>query len=67
MKMEKLQHLLGLYLDGGLTQESKESLEQLLLSSPVARKEFWQQTNLHAMLLQISRPMHSVNNKRFTA
>ena len=50
MKSERLTHLLNAYLDGALTAPEKRELEDLLLSSAAARKQFWDDTRLHNQL-----------------
>lgn len=50
MDNDRLEVLLHLYIDEGLDNETRQELEQLLLSSPRAREIFWQRTNLNSML-----------------
>ncbi|MFG0289216.1 MAG: anti-sigma factor family protein [Rhodopirellula sp. JB044] len=66
MNIAKFEDLLCLYLDDGLSNDSMEEFEQMLLQSAEARKTFLEQTNLHAMLREFFRPMSVVEN-RFTA
>ncbi|MBB3209753.1 hypothetical protein FHS27_005593 [Rhodopirellula rubra] len=67
MNIDKLPHLLGLYLDEGLNSTSKQELEEILIKSPSARKTFWQHANIHAMLRQLHRPTSTGDTHRFTA
>jgi hypothetical protein len=48
MNAERLTYLLDRYVDEGLTPEEKQELEELLLSSPAARAQFWEHTQFHA-------------------
>ncbi|WP_144059521.1 anti-sigma factor family protein [Rhodopirellula sallentina] len=66
MNIAKFEDLLGLYLDEGLSNESMEEFEQMLLQSAEARRTFSEQMNLHAMLREFFRPTSVVQN-RFTA
>ena len=52
MQPTRLSHLLDRYVDEALTREECAELERMLLASPRARQEFWQQTRLHAMIRQ---------------
>lgn len=50
MNDPRLQALLDKYRDGALTEEDRAELERTLLSSPQARREFWEQARFHSML-----------------
>ncbi|GAA5508162.1 LamG-like jellyroll fold domain-containing protein [Novipirellula caenicola] len=52
MDRDRLVKLLGLYFDEGLTEETKQELERMLLASPQARELFWQKAKMHSMLRQ---------------
>lgn len=49
----RLTHLLDRYVDEAATAEEKAELEQVLLSSPAARRAFWDHTRFHALLRRL--------------
>jgi len=50
MKPDRLEELLQRYIDRRLTPPERVELEQELLSSPAARRVFWQQLHLEGIL-----------------
>lgn len=52
MDIDRLDYLLGRYFDEGLTDETKQELEEMLLASPQARDVFWERARLNAILRQ---------------
>ncbi|TWT79274.1 FecR protein [Planctomycetes bacterium CA13] len=52
MDTERLEKLLDRYFDEGLTEATKQELEEELLSSPQARELFWQRGKLNSLLRQ---------------
>ncbi|TWU45447.1 FecR protein [Novipirellula aureliae] len=52
MDTQRLEQLLDLYFDEGLSPETKAELEELLLGFPQARALFWERASLNAVLRQ---------------
>ena len=50
MHDERLELLLNRCLDGGLTAEEAAELNALILSSPEARRQFWQAARIHSLI-----------------
>jgi ferric-dicitrate binding protein FerR (iron transport regulator) len=50
MDTARLERLLDRYLDEALTPEEKTELEQMLGTSPQARRNFWEHARFHALL-----------------
>src|SRR5687767_28848 len=50
MRDPHLTHLLDSWFNGTLTPADKKDLEQMLLSSAAARRQFWEETALHGAL-----------------
>ena len=50
MNPSRLEILLDAYLNHALTDEQRAELERLLLSSPEARRQFWEHARFHGLL-----------------
>ncbi len=54
MDTARLNHLMDLYLDCGLTPDDKHELEQFVITSVEARKQFWYRARQHWMMREVS-------------
>lgn len=50
MHDERLEYLINRCLDGGLTGEESAELNALILSSPEARRRYWEMARVHALI-----------------
>ncbi|GAA5506259.1 iron dicitrate transport regulator FecR [Novipirellula caenicola] len=50
MDLERLEKLLDLYFDQGLTESTNLELDQMIQSSEEARVEFWKRARIHGLL-----------------
>ncbi|MEI6712332.1 MAG: zf-HC2 domain-containing protein [Verrucomicrobiota bacterium] len=50
MNSARISYLISLYLDGSLSPEEKQELENALRSSSAARAQFWSETKIHDQL-----------------
>ena len=50
MNSKRLDYLLNCYLDGELSPDEKHELQNILLSDPEARRQFWRDAQLHSSL-----------------
>ena len=61
MDFDAFERLLNRYFDEGLDEQMTRELEEMLLSSPEARAEFWRQSKTHTMLRQIGQESWGAN------